>query len=76
MLIDLWADTGDQFFGVGDFYVFEHPAGWRWCHKDLVHTGITSTCPTVFEALEAAHAASERMLSDKLDAMAANGGAS
>ena len=77
MLIDLWADTKRGFLGFGDFFIETSGDGWwEWCHKDFLTNGIKGNCNTLFEAIAAAHAASEQMLSDKLDAMAANGGAS
>lgn len=67
MLIDLYADTKRGFLGFGDFFVESNGDGWDWGHKDFRTNRVTGTCPSLFEALEAAHAAAEQMLSDKLD---------
>ena len=69
MLIDLYADTKRGYLGFGDFFIEISSDGWDWCHKDFRTNGVKGTCSTLFEALEAAHAAAEQMLSDKLDAM-------
>lgn len=68
MLIDLYADTKRGYLGFGDFFIESSGDGWwDWCHKDFRTNGSRGTCQTLFAALEAAHAASEQMLSDKLD---------
>lgn len=71
MLIDLYADTKRQELGIGDFVIAQHADGWDWSHKNWLTNGVTGTCPTMWAAIAAAHAASEKMLSDKLDAMTA-----
>lgn len=68
MLIDLYADTKRGFLGFGDFFIESCDYDcWEWGHKDFLTNGVKGTCNTLFGALEAAHAAAEQMLSDKLD---------
>jgi hypothetical protein len=69
MMIDLYADTKRQMLGFGDFLFEPNSLGWSWCHVDWLANGVEGSCKTLFEALEASHAASERMLSEKLGAL-------
>lgn len=49
----LYADTVNRRFEHWDFTIEESIEGWEWTHKAYATNGITGTCQTVFEAIEA-----------------------
>ena len=49
----LYADTKATRFFHWDFIIEESVDGWEWTHKDYAENGITGTCDTVFDAIEA-----------------------
>lgn len=49
----LYADTKARRFSHWDFTIEESVEGWEWTHKDYQTNGITGTCDTVFDAIEA-----------------------
>lgn len=46
-------NTSQQMIIYRDFLIEESVEGWEWTHKDYSDNGITGTCDTVFEAIEA-----------------------
>lgn len=46
-------NTTQQMILYRDFRIEESTDGWEWTHKDYATNGITGTCQTVFEAIEA-----------------------
>jgi len=54
MTICLYADIKTRRFEHFQFFIEESIDGWEWTHKDYAQNGVTGTCDTVFEAIEAA----------------------
>lgn len=52
-LLEACIDTTRQDILYRDFIIAESIEGWEWTHKDYATNGITGTCQTVFEAIEA-----------------------
>lgn len=52
-LLDVCIDTSRQSTHYRDFIIEQSTQGWEWTHKDYATNGITGTCQTVFEAIEA-----------------------
>lgn len=50
----LFADTAKRRFEHHEFIIEESIHGWEWTHQDYDRNGISGTCQTVFEAIEAA----------------------
>ena len=46
-------NTTQQMILYRDFIIDESTEGWEWTHSDYSDNGITGTCDTVFEAIEA-----------------------
>lgn len=53
MSVCLYADTAARRFEHRGFFIDHSSDGWEWTHKDYATNGITGTCQTVFEAIEA-----------------------